>query len=79
MFCLQESQKEQPLLSTKRPHFKTHKWPWKEQKYGHGSQWGLKTRITVLAKANGKLLLSLSLSLSGQSVMSWESTVATGN
>jgi hypothetical protein len=30
---------------------------WNEQKFGHGSRRGPKPRMTVLAKANGKLLL----------------------
>jgi hypothetical protein len=39
-----------PLLSSmKRSHFKVQKnWSWNEQKYGHGCQWGLKPRMTVL-------------------------------
>jgi hypothetical protein len=45
-----------PLLSSnRRPHFGTHK-VWKEQKYGHGSQWGPKPRLTVLARASSSLL-----------------------
>jgi hypothetical protein len=43
--------------SKRRSHFKTHKWSCNEQKYGHGSRQGPKSRMTVLAKAISKLLL----------------------
>jgi hypothetical protein len=33
------TQKDRPFLSSKRrPHFQTYKWPWNEQKFGHGSR-----------------------------------------
>jgi hypothetical protein len=55
---------DQPLLSSKRKHhFKTHKWSWNEQKYGHGSRRGPKPRLIVLARANSKLLPYSSTSL----------------
>jgi hypothetical protein len=48
MLCLQ---KVQPILSSKRrPYSRTHKWSWKEQKYGHGSRRSAKPRIIVLAR-----------------------------
>jgi hypothetical protein len=35
---LTKTQKTNPLLSSKRPQFQTHKLPWKEHKLGQGSQ-----------------------------------------
>jgi hypothetical protein len=53
------TQKDQPLLSSKRkPHFKTHKLHWNEQKFDHGSRRGPKTRTTVLAKAGLRIVVS---------------------
>jgi hypothetical protein len=48
---------EKPLLLLKkRSHFQTHKESWIEHKLDHGSQWGTKSRMTVLAKAISSLL-----------------------
>jgi hypothetical protein len=38
-----------PLVEEEAPFRKIQK-SWKKQKYGHGSQWDLKQRITVLAR-----------------------------
>jgi hypothetical protein len=51
------SQKDQPLLSSKRrPHFQTCKLSWNEQIFGHGSGWGLKPRTALLVRASSSLL-----------------------
>jgi hypothetical protein len=50
-----ESQKDKSLLSPKKkPHFKTRKSYWDEQKYGHGSRRGAKSRMSVLVKTSSK-------------------------
>jgi hypothetical protein len=51
------TQKDEPLLSSKRRHhFETHKRSWKEQNFGHGSRRGPKPRTVVLAKASSNLM-----------------------
>jgi hypothetical protein len=54
---LAPTQKDKPLLSSKRrPHFKTRKRSWNEQKFGHGSRGGPKPRTTVLARTSSNIL-----------------------
>jgi hypothetical protein len=56
------TQKDQPLLSSKRrPHFQTHKRSWNEHKLGHKSRQGSKPRETVLARTRNKLLMCCSM------------------
>jgi hypothetical protein len=63
------TQKDKHLLSSKtRPHFQTHKWFWKEHKLGHGSEWGSKPSMTVLARASSKLLDRTGLTTSSKSL-----------
>jgi hypothetical protein len=45
------------LLLKRKPHFKTHKWSWTEQRYGYVSQQGPVPRMTVLTKPSSKFLL----------------------
>lgn len=63
--CLALTQKDKSFLSSKRkPHFKTQKWSWNEQKLNQGSRRGSKPRTTALATTSSNLLEWTGLGLS---------------
>jgi hypothetical protein len=44
-----------PPLVEDEAQFKNTQKSWKEKEYGHGSRWGPKARLTVLARASSNL------------------------